>query len=483
MAEPRRIVFDELRYIPVVACVLLVTLRLFIGWQFLYEGLWKIDTLDSAQPWTAAGYLKNAQGPFRDHFRNMTGDPDDKNWLDQQWVEAGWDSWAHRFANHYFLSQDEVAEVKSTIKELEARKSLTEEQKAELAGWKARLALDARQKSQLNNLLNGPKDFRAELASLPEGVAVPDKYKNTIRFDPGLKRIIVDGKRHLWPSERDALLNIVPFPEDESGANRAQWELIRDYEKAIQDVYKRATKLSYKERLMVALGPSDPERTRLVFSNFKGTLGDRAPDKIDNYYQELLAAYNAKLDRVRGTDLNFQREHLEREWKEIQELRTELVGPIKALDSELKAEARKLLTPEQLAKGPAPERWDQQRIIDMLTIGALTALGFMLIAGLGTRAAAILGAGMLLSFYLVWPPWPGVVEAPGTTEHSFIVNKNLIEMVALLAIAAMPTGQWFGLDRLLTAGWRRVRGWRRTRPVSRNVTTNPKDSPVVTAQT
>ena len=50
-------------------------------------------------------------------------------------------------------------------------------------------------------------------------------------------------------------------------------------------------------------------------------------------------------------------------------------------------------------------------------------------------------------FYLAMPPWPGVPEAPGP-EHSFIVNKNFIEIMALLAIAALPTGQWFGLDRL-----------------------------------
>ena len=63
----------------------------------------------------------------------------------------------------------------------------------------------------------------------------------------------------------------------------------------------------------------------------------------------------------------------------------------------------------------------------------------MLLAGFGTRAACIAGAGMLLSFYLVWPPWPGVPVDP-SPEHAFIVNKNLIEVAALLALAALPTG-------------------------------------------
>jgi uncharacterized membrane protein YphA (DoxX/SURF4 family) len=444
MSEPRRIVFDELRYISVVACVLLVALRLCIGWQFLYEGLWKINTLDTAHPWTAAGYLKSAHGPFRDVFRNMTGDPDDLNWLNQEWVETNWDDWANRFATHY--------------------------------------KLDTQQKGRLQELLAGPKDFRSALAELPAGVAVPKEYEDFVRFDPGLKRIIVDGKKHLSAVERDRLLKLVKYPASEDDENRAQWELIRDYEKAIEDVYKRATRLSFKERLAVALGQADPERTRLVFSNFKGTLGDSAPEKIDAYYQELLAAYNAKLEQANKTGLEFQQQHLDREWEELQELRAELVGPVKALDNELKTEASKILTSQQLALGPPSEPWTDQKIVDWMTIGALVVLGVLLIAGLATRAAAIAGAGMLLSFYLVWPPWPGVAEAVGVTEHSFIVNKNLIEVVALLALAALPSGQWFGLDRLFSMGWRRIRGRRTGRTVS-TAPVKSKDSAVVTAST
>ena len=53
-----------------------------IGWQLLYEGMWKINTLSTQSPWSSDGYLKSAQGPFRGLFRSMSGDPDDKSWLD-----------------------------------------------------------------------------------------------------------------------------------------------------------------------------------------------------------------------------------------------------------------------------------------------------------------------------------------------------------------------------------------------------------------
>jgi len=64
---------------------------------------------------------------------------------------------------------------------------------------------------------------------------------------------------------------------------------------------------------------------------------------------------------------------------------------------------------------------------------------------------------MLLNFYLVLPPWPGVPQ-PAGPEHAFIVNKNLIEIVALLGIAALPTGSWFGLDGLCCKLYHRLKG-------------------------
>ena len=80
----------------------------------------------------------------------------------------------------------------------------------------------------------------------------------------------------------------------------------------------------------------------------------------------------------------------------------------------------------------------------------------MLIMGLGTRLAAFLGAVMLSGFYLAQPPWPGVPPAPGP-EHSYIVNKNLIEVIALLAVAVLPTGRWFGLDAFVERWWAKRR--------------------------
>lgn len=433
MAEPRRTVFDEFRYVPVAACVLLVLLRLFIGWQFLYEGLWKVDTLDTPRPWTAEGFLKNAQGPFRDLFREkMTDDPDELAWLDEKAVAARWDAWAEDFARHYDLGKEQQAKLKL--------------------------------------LLNGPKEYRVALEALPAGMKIPDtlpkdqkkELGKVLRFDAKAKRLILKGDTPLMTSDKEALLQLATEPSaEDTGAEAAR---VRAFQKAVITLVEQSAKLDYKQRLRLTLGPGDPNRVRYLFGNFKGTLGDYDPARaIDEYYRRLLADYQQRLELANETGLPFQREHLDREWQQIQKLRTELTGPVKALDAQLKADAIKLLTDEQLAAGSVPAPWTTGRIIDVMTITVLIALGLMLIAGLGTRAAAVLGAGMVLSFYLVWPPWPGVPVDPGP-EHAFVVNKNLIEVIALLALATLPTGQWFGLDRLVYLGWRRVRGRRRSVP-------------------
>ena len=110
-----------------------------------------------------------------------------------------------------------------------------------------------------------------------------------------------------------------------------------------------------------------------------------------------------------------------------------------AMDKELKEEALKIPDVAQLARGPLSPPLSPIRVVDLLTIGGLAGLGILLIVGLFSRFSAFSAACMVFGFYLAMPPLPGVPDAPGP-EHSFIVNKNLIEVFALLALASVPTG-------------------------------------------
>jgi thiosulfate dehydrogenase (quinone) large subunit len=46
-------------------------LRILVGWHFFYEGLTKLN----APSWTAAGFLKQAKGPFASQFHALAANP------------------------------------------------------------------------------------------------------------------------------------------------------------------------------------------------------------------------------------------------------------------------------------------------------------------------------------------------------------------------------------------------------------------------
>lgn len=424
---------SNLRKIPVLAVVFLVTLRIFIGWQFFYEGVWKLKTLETARPWTSAGYLKNSQGPLRETFREMSGDPDDLNWLDAEAVSSDWENWLERFKQqHSDLSEDQI--------------------------------------KRLDLLLDGPEEFVAKLDALPEGVEIRGSLGEVVRFDPDRQRLIVDGKMHLTPAERERLLRLVKVQEDPAEADLEKNEQAKQFQKAVRDVYKRSSRLSFNERLRASL-VGDPERAGLIDESQEGTIDYKRLGQIE-LYQEQLARYEA--NRAKAEEA-FQHDHLKKQWSDLQGLRAQLVGPIKALDAEFKEAAYDVLDTEQLASGPVPGPWQQIEMIDMTTIYGLVILGMLLIAGLFSRIAALGAAVLLLSFYLAMPPWPGVVdfqELPGP-EHSYLIDKNLIEVCALLALACMPTGQWFGLDSFFVGFKARRR--------ARSSASETREEPAVTA--
>jgi len=86
--------------------------------------------------------------------------------------------------------------------------------------------------------------------------------------------------------------------------------------------------------------------------------------------------------------------------------------------------------------------------VDALNTWGLIAIGLGLVLGLFIRGAALAGFALLLLYYLFNPPLIGL-SAGGPVEGNYLlVNKNLIEAVALLYIAVTPLSRRFGLDML-----------------------------------
>lgn len=96
--------------------------------------------------------------------------------------------------------------------------------------------------------------------------------------------------------------------------------------------------------------------------------------------------------------------------------------------------------------------------IDTAVAAALVAVGLLLILGLYTQAACT-GALLLLAlFYLSAIPTRGLPE-PRSEGAYLLVNKNLVEAIAVLVVLAFRTGRIAGLDRL------RAHGRNRTAPL------------------
>ena len=179
----------------------------------------------------------------------------------------------------------------------------------------------------------------------------------------------------------------------------------------------------------------------------------------------------------------------QRRWDEMQDLRKEAKGWIADLDSRenaLKMELTALLTkpdvvaakPKQPAEqvkksagatvvlpdfsplaenraaaGPFAPTWNpldwKQRTqqLALLLTWSLFGIGLCLMLGLCTRPAALAGAGFMLFVVLSQPSYPGVYPLdPPQLGHALLVNKDFVEMIALLVIASSSLGRWTGLD-------------------------------------
>lgn len=86
---------------------------------------------------------------------------------------------------------------------------------------------------------------------------------------------------------------------------------------------------------------------------------------------------------------------------------------------------------------------------DLITMWGLTAVGLLLILGLFTRLASLGAIGFIVLFYLCNPPFIGYFYSIPTEGSYIIVNKNLVELGALVVVLVSGSGRFAGLDRIV----------------------------------
>ena len=219
---------------------------------------------------------------------------------------------------------------------------------------------------------------------------------------------------------------------------------------------------------------ADPERMLKIWTSHKDKIArfynfdakqmteasqvvDRYRARLDAYLEtnkEVLSEYFLEVERLEKAKKEPMREiPFRRDWiatKET-ELRGKMSGWVKdvgTLDQQLQVDVAALATPAQAKRGVFTkiDAWKPWQ--DTVVKYAITAFGVLLILGLFTRLAAFGAIGFLLSVISTQPPW--VYDAD--TQYFYY---QMVEILALLVVAAMAAGRFAGLDYVLQGLWAR----------------------------
>jgi len=108
------------------------------------------------------------------------------------------------------------------------------------------------------------------------------------------------------------------------------------------------------------------------------------------------------------------------------------------------------------ARGPFADLFrglaGQPNLLDnanLITMWGLTAVGVLLMLGLFSRLASLAAIGFLVMFYLANPPFVGYFYSLPTEGSYLIVNKNLVELCALIVVLVTGSGRFAGLDAIV----------------------------------
>jgi len=377
---------------------ILVALRIAVGWHFLYEGIWKIQSDTGATAYATSWYpIESTLARMRDAFA--------------QGRAADVDGW-----------YDEV------VKAFKGRaEALSEEQKGRLA------------------ILRDQVKLRAA-----EGEA------EVVNFDWLYVR---DAVLQIPPAAEAERFTALPFLQASAGPLRPAFRaLVRDIDglDRLTTASAQAAIDRRAEQIARHYGFTGEQRARLaqvsdrVKSGFASTWRDPA-------IQARLADYRSLRTRVNGlTDGGppFQRERLAEDRKKLDQVAGDLLAIANEPGDELAVQAHSIVSVGQMAAGPVPRAHAPADWIDFVMKWGLTAIGSLLLLGLFTPYAAIAAALQLTMFYLASPPWPGLPAAT-LGGHYLYVDRNLIELIAAGAIAATGSGRWAGLDAYLPQRIRR----------------------------
>ena len=379
--------------------VFLVLLRLAIGWHFFFEGVEKINSLSIGEtttnrPFSSAGYLGEATGPFADFFRDQVRENDQEvlNRLTVVPIAPGQD--ATMIPPHRRMPPGLAKEWKEYFDRF-VREYYLDSRQADLAEKK----LQQREDNTVRWLQDGR---RRVTKTFPTGTVEVDQ-SNTQRIEDYRKKIeeVRDMESKLIQGfAKDVLKE--KFRAAKAEVNQMRLQLLADLNEQTEYMMK-----SLQEEFPSTLGPSTIGLAALPFG--AGPIS---------------AATALRSDQ--GEEILTPEQKHQNGAPAVKYASANAILPLQTVD----------------------------KIVSWGTL----IIGACLLLGLFSRAACLSGAAFLLMLYLAMPPFPWLPDPPRLLEgHYLFVSKNLIEMIALLTLATTRSGRWAGLDALVQFlnPWRR----------------------------
>ncbi len=388
----------------------LLALRLAIGWHFMFEGFHKIHSYykgptETSRPFSSEMYFKVAPGPLGEKMRKEFSDP----------------------------GAEIAAKVKAPkdISPADFKKLKVEEQAAECPEAVAKQFDALEENARATAKAAAESELKAATAA--EAKAVKDATDAEAKATKDAK---IDEEKAAAKKTADAARTKAKTDGDKARA--AAQKRIESFETGGAELIADA-KAAYARWVYGV----DPRSTQVKF--ITGDVFLTAPQRLDHLAWVRNQANVAEerqadgLGNGTGTDA-----------KRVAEYRTSAITAEADLARDTNtfvAELKKDLNGGKTVEEPPVSSRGQ--FMDRFTMWFLVVVGAFLMCGLFTRVACVVAAGFLVMTYLAHPAFPWYPLPPNTEGNPVFINKNVIEALALLALACYPTGRWLGLDALV----------------------------------
>jgi len=461
------------------AVVLIVLLRVGIGWHFFYEG---VNKFDPASNFSAEGFLGIAKGPTADLYYWMLPDIDgvnrleladigDENERDRKTFRQYENAWKDYF-KRYLLAHIPL------IKNEEDAEAFIELGTENFAGWvRERVpAMVAENIAEMNTAqLTVWADNRvpsAESGSLL--IAARFEFSEWEEWAKAnlTATQVTQGTAAMQTQFKDWMEQHFPLTVAAEVVAMDNTQLAEWAEKNIP--------LSDRSKGDAVLEAKTLVRAKTIFNRYLNAMRTTAAE-----LEQEINAFRGSRDRFLETrrtirnDASFEQE---RRWRQMMGFRAEaslLTRTLSAMGDSMQSELGRLADPELAGQRgqiiTAPKRGlfpdnpliqvqipevripvveadvkSRLHVLDWAVTFGLTAIGLCLMLGFCTRLAALGGVVFLINVLLTTYPVPGVYpEIPSFVGNFMFVSKDMVELLALLVVAAVPAGRWGGLDFFL----------------------------------